>query len=164
MKNLKSVILVILCFGTSILSVPAQQRMRQGGQGQGMQERKENIESMKIAFLTRKLDLNPEEAKKFWPVYNGFTDVTKKLRSDRKDRMRDARDEFVKMNDKDVEKLIDSEIIFRQQELDVVKKYHGQFKEVLPMKKVALLYRAEEEFKRELMERIKERRGPEDRH
>ena len=158
MKNFKLAIPVMLCLLNSVL-IAQPQRMRQGGQGMGMQERKENIESMKIAFLTRRLDLNPEEAKKFWPVYNGFTDETKKLRNDRKDRMRDAREDFDKMNDKDVEKLIDSEVIFRQQELDIVKKYHGQFKEVLPMKKVALLYKAEEDFKKELIERIKDRRG-----
>lgn len=155
MKNLRITLPAILCLFTTLL-IAQPQRMRQG---QGMEDRKENIEAMKIAFLTRKLDLTPEEAKKFWPVYNGFTDEIKKLREDRRGRMRDARDEFEKMNDKDVEKLIDGEIIFRQQELDVVKKYHGQFKEVLPMKKVALLYRAEEEFKKELIERIKDRRG-----
>lgn len=162
MKNLKVAIPLMLCLVTSML-VAQPQRMRQGRQGMGMQERKENIESMKIAFLTRRLDLTPEEAKKFWPVYNGYTDETKKLRSDRRDKMRDAREDFEKMNDKDVEKLIDSEIIFRQQELDVLKKYHGQFKEVLPMKKVAMLYKSEEDFKKELLERIKDRRGPGDR-
>ena len=80
------------------------------------------------------------------------------MRKNRRENVRDAREDFDKMNDKEVEKLIDGEMIFRQQELDVMKKYHGQFKEVLPMKKVALLYKAEEDFKKELLERIKERR------
>jgi hypothetical protein len=40
-----------------------------------------------------------------------------------------------------------------------VKKYHNQFKQVLPIKKVAMLYRAEDDFKKELLEKIKERRG-----
>jgi hypothetical protein len=37
-------------------------------------ERREQIESMKIAFLTKRLDLTPEEAKKFWPVYNQYSE------------------------------------------------------------------------------------------
>ena len=159
MKKLRIILpLFLLLIAASGYTQP--QRMRKdAGHGPGLEERKENIEAMKIAFLTRKLDLSPEEAKKFWPVYNGFTDETKKLRKNRRENVRDAREDFDKMNDKEVEKLIDGEIVFRQQELDVMKKYHGQFKEVLPMKKVALLYKAEEDFKKELLERIKERRG-----
>jgi hypothetical protein len=62
------------------------------------------------------------------------------------------------MNEKDAEKIVDGEIVFRQQELDVLKKYHAQFKLILPIKKVAKLYRAEEDFKRELLDRIRDRR------
>lgn len=121
-------------------------------------EKKEQIESMKIAFITRRLDLTPEEAQRFWTVYNKYADELHALRKDRRERNRDAREDFDKLGDKEVEKLVDDEIIFRQQELDVIKKYHAQFKSVLPIKKVARLYRAEEEFKRELLERIRERK------
>ncbi len=31
---------------------------------------RERIESMKVAFLTSEMDLTPEEARDFWPVYN----------------------------------------------------------------------------------------------
>ena len=30
---------------------------------------REKLESMKIAFFTKKLDLSPEEAQVFWPVW-----------------------------------------------------------------------------------------------
>ena len=126
---------------------------------------REDIESMKIAFLTRKLNLSPEEAQKFWPVYNSFSDEIKNIKEGRAERMKDSKENFANMSDKDVEKLIDTEISSRQQELDVLKKYHSQFKQTLPIKKVALLYRAEEDFKRELIEKIRakrmEKRGPE---
>jgi len=32
------------------------------------------IESLKIAYLTQKLNLSTEEAEKFWPVYNKYMD------------------------------------------------------------------------------------------
>ena len=149
---MKIIFSLMLCLFTGTLMAQPQQKR------QNMGEHKENIESMKIGFLTQKLALTPDEAKRFWPVYNGYADELKKMRGDRRDRMRDAREGFDKMNDKDVEKMIDGEMVFKQQELDVMKKYNSQFKEVLPMKKVALLYKAEEDFKRELIERIKERR------
>jgi ABC-type uncharacterized transport system substrate-binding protein len=57
----------------------------------------------------------------------------------------------------DDEKLVDGEIIFRQQELDIIKKYHAQFKKILPIKKVALLYKAQEDYKKELLKQIQEK-------
>jgi hypothetical protein len=35
----------------------------------------EKLQAARIAFITSRLDLNPEQAEKFWPVYNQFTDV-----------------------------------------------------------------------------------------
>lgn len=152
MKTLKALLPVL--FVLTVFSASAQQRQRMNAD-----DKKENIEAMKIAFLTKELDLSPEEAQKFWPVYNAYTDELKKLRENRKERFKDSKNDFSNLNDKEVEKLVDMEISSRQQELDLLKQYHVKFKEVLPIKKVASLYRAEEKFKRQLLERIKERKG-----
>lgn len=128
-------------------------------QGPGKGVDREDIESMKIAFLTRRLNLTPDEARKFWPVYNQFSEELKVIRENRNKAAKDTKDNFETLSDKEVEKIVDGEITFRQQEIDLLKKYHNQFKQTLPIKKVAKLYRAEEDFKRELLERIKERRA-----
>jgi hypothetical protein len=121
-------------------------------------EKREEIESYRIAFLTQKLSLTPEEAQRFWPVFNQFTAEMKAVKANRVSN-RDMKNDIQNQSDKDVEKMVDGEIETRQQELDVVKKYHTQFKQVLPIKKVAILYRAENEFKKELLEKIRERKG-----
>lgn len=152
MKTIKIVLPLLLCITwTTLLAQPPRG-------GMDREERKEQIESMKIAFITRKLELSPDEAKRFWPVYDQYSGELQSLRKTRRDRNRDAREDFDKLGDKEIEKLVDDEMIFRQQELDIVKKYHTQFKSVLPVKKVAKLYRAEEEFKRELLERIRDKK------
>jgi hypothetical protein len=119
-------------------------------------EKRQQIEAMKIAFITRKLDLTAAEAQVFWPVYNQYQDELEKLRDNHRKEMRGAREGFESMSDKDAEKLVDGEIIFRQTEVDILKKYHVQFKKTIPNKKVAKLYRAEEDFKRELIKRIQD--------
>ena len=146
-------LIAIAFFRVWILSAAAQP-----GGGPPPGEKKEQIEAMKVAFLTRKLDLTPQEAQDFWPVYNQFQDEVENLREAHRKARKSAKDDFDEMADKDVEKLVDSEIAFRQNELDILKKYHAQFKQKLPMKKVARLYRAEEEFKRDLLKRIQDRR------
>ena len=65
---------------------------------------------------------------------------------------------FDEMSDSEVEKTIDNELMYRQGELDVLKKYNPQFKKVLPVKKVAKLYKAEEDFKRKLIDMIQDRK------
>lgn len=123
-----------------------------------LDDKKEEIEAMKIGFLTKRLNLSPEEAKTFWPVYNMFANDLQALRKNRREEKRHAKDEFLNMSDKEVEKLVDGEIAFKQSELDIIKKYHAQFKQVLPMKKIAILYKSEEEFKLELLKKIQDRR------
>jgi Spy/CpxP family protein refolding chaperone len=124
-------------------------------------EAREEIETMKIGFLTRRLSLTPDEAKVFWPVYDQYADELRELREAHRSRMRSIKEDS-EVTKEEWEKLADVEIQFRQQELDIMKKFHVQFKKILPPRKVAALYRAEEDFKRELIEKIRESRkgGP----
>ena len=34
----------------------------------------QNIEALKVAFISKELNLTPQEAEKFWPVYNQYSD------------------------------------------------------------------------------------------
>ncbi len=117
------------------------------------QNRRENLESVKIAFITKKLSLSPEEAQKFWPVYNQNQKELETLRSNHREQIRKSGDNIDEMSDGDVEKYIAKEMIFRQQELDLIKKHLESYKKVLPIKKVARLYRAEKEFIRGMIAR-----------
>ena len=118
-------------------------------------ERHENIETLKIGFITKKLDLTPEEAQKFWPVYNQYSDKLQEIRKKRRQNYREAKQKFDEMTDKEVEQAVDNEMTDRQKELDLQKEYHSKFKAVLPIKKVAKLYVAEEQFKMELLNKLK---------
>jgi len=120
--------------------------------------KKEKVGAMKVAFLTDKLDLTAKEAQVFWPIYNEFEN---KLETYRKTRKKDALavlETIENLSDKEVESLVDAEIKQRQNELDIQKEYHEKFKKILPVKKVAKLYVAENDFKRQLLKKIKEQK------
>ena len=123
------------------------------------QQPKEKLESLKIGFITERLKLSPEEAKVFWPVYNQYQDELEKIRKQRRETFRNPSETFDNLNDVELEKMVDNEIVFRQNELDIMKKYYQKFKQVLPVRKVALLYKTEEDFKRKLLEMIRERKA-----
>ena len=135
---MKNVTLLLLILGISIGSFKAQ--------GDAPQK-KENRKARKIAFITSKLELTPVEAEKFWPVYNQAETEKKALKKEHKSAH--PKKKISEMSDAEVEKLIDSGLEFQQKELDLRKKYHANFKEVLPIKKVAKLLRLEHEFKKQ---------------
>lgn len=118
--------------------------------------RREKVEAMKIGYITQQLELTPEEAQRFWPVYNQYTEKERALRKTHRAENKEAAENIDKMSDKEIEAMVDNEIIYRQKDLDLQKEYHKQFKAVLPPRKVAKLYRAEEMFKRELVRKLQE--------
>jgi hypothetical protein len=48
-------------------------------------QQREKLELFKIQFITKKLDLTPAEAEKFWPLYNEQKDATQKLMQEKKE-------------------------------------------------------------------------------
>ena len=125
--------------------------------------KKEKMEAMHIAFITKKLDLTPDEAQKFWPVYNEFQKKREEMHKKHREELKSAKQNIDSLSDKQVEKIVDDEMLFRQKNLDLEKEYHAKFKSVLPIKKVGKLYRAEEMFRRDLLEQIsgkKDKGGP----
>jgi hypothetical protein len=44
------------------------------GQRPGQQIDPERLQAARIAFISTRLDLKPEQAEKFWPIFNQFTD------------------------------------------------------------------------------------------
>lgn len=145
---------VLMLFTSGMLY--AQPPRDRGGYGL-TPEKKEKIEAMRAAFFTQRLDLTSEEAKVFWPVYNQYQNELEDLRNNKRSDMKEMRSDASKLTDKDYEKIFDSEVEFKQAELDIMKKYNAQLKTVLPMKKLSRLYKTESDFKWELLKQVREK-------
>jgi hypothetical protein len=48
-------------------------------------EQRERLESYRIQFITKKLNLSPAEAEKFWPVYNEQKEASRNLMQTKKE-------------------------------------------------------------------------------
>jgi hypothetical protein len=48
-------------------------------------EQRERLELFKIQFITKKLDLTPAEAEKFWPLYNEQKEASRNLMQEKKE-------------------------------------------------------------------------------
>lgn len=127
--------------------------------GRGPQHRKGQIESQKIAFLTKELMLTPQEAQVFWPVYNEFDAKRKALRDTFHTNAVKADKTIDELSDKEAAELADNQLLESQKLLDLRKEYHSKFKSALPIKKVLKLYEAERGFQKELLGQIRGNRG-----
>lgn len=122
----------------------------------------ERIQSEKIAFITQELDLSPEEAQVFWPVYN---QCGKEARQNHKKMMeafgalRGKKGE--ELSDKEIEARLDAYIAACKADSQVMAEWYPKFKEVLPIRKVAKLYQAEEAFQQRMINNLRKHpQGP----
>ena len=145
---MKNKILTLLML-TSMVAV-AQPTGRPGD----FEEKREKIEAIKVAFITEQIDLSVEESQSFWPVYNEMSDKEHALRKAQRDALAGLKD-FENASDKDVEKAI-MELADLQIEMEKLRKnYLPKFIDIIGAKKTAKLMRAEKEFGKRLMERMK---------
>ncbi len=118
----------------------------------------EKLTAYKIAFFTRKLDLKPSEAEKFWPVYNEYSSKKSKIQLDRLSMMR-----YVKMNeaiisDQEITETPDKLVQTYVDESNLTITFATEIKKILPAAKVIKFYQAEVQYKQQLLQELKERR------
>jgi len=127
----------------------------------GKKKFEEKLNSMRIAFITQKLDLSADEAKAFWPIYDAYTAERRSLRKDK----RDAQSRTPKSITADeAEEMIEGSFENDAKEIELRKKYYDQLKAVIPVEKVAKLAKVEREFRKKILKAAKERRKNSPRH
>ena len=138
-------ILLILCLGTIGFHLSYAQSSPQfrGGEKGSM------AESLKIAYITKQLNLNTLDAEKFWPVYNTYIAEIKK-----------ARKANIQIADP---------LLLEEQILNIRKKYKESFKKILGSDERAnKLFIAENEYgrmvKKEWQSRMQRHNKPMDNH
>jgi hypothetical protein len=119
----------------------------------------EKIKSLRIAYFTEKLSLTPDEAKVFWPVYDGYADEMDVVRKKTRMMRKDVKWNFDTMTDKDLSDMADEYLDLRRKEYEITNKYASQFKSVLSPRKLVLFYKADNEFSVWLIKKIREMRG-----
>lgn len=131
MKKILFIMAVMLGLGTAGVA------QNGGGKNDGGR-----IAALKIAYLTKKLNLSTEEAQKFWPIYNKYTEEIRQVRIEQRQK---------KMPEIEVEDKL----------LNIRKKYNGEFVKALSPDKVNTFFRSEKEFgiflQKEMMERRQQR-------
>lgn len=110
----------------------------------------EKMKAERVAFLTTAMELTPAEAEKFWPVYNSM-EAERRASFGKVMRAYKALSDGVAAGktDKELEVLVNDYTTANKNSHSIEAKYTPQLVKVLSVSKVAKLFVAEEEFRRQ---------------
>ena len=121
----------------------------------------ERAQAEKIGYITQKLQLTPEEAQVFWPVYNQYAAAAKEAKVaviNARKALRRHKDE-PEIPEKEMLKRIDAYLAACKAETAVLSDFNAKFLKVLPAEKVGKLYVAEAQYGKNMLNHLAGR-GP----
>ncbi|MBL0331125.1 MAG: hypothetical protein IPP64_17335 [Bacteroidetes bacterium] len=118
-------------------------------------DKKDKIDALRAAFISKKVSFTAAESQAFWPLYNEMNDKLDAVRKTFRLQY-NAKTNYDFATDKEAEAYLAAELNVKQKEYELYKEYYDKFKKILPVKKVSAVRRAEEDFKKELIKIVKE--------
>jgi hypothetical protein len=143
LKNI--LILLILSCTLSLAGQQAQQR----------REAFEQVEAEKIAFFTRYMELTTAEARDFWPVYDELQNHKNQLLRERQMLSRHFARNHEKLPERELIDIADRYVELQVKEAGLTSEYHNKLKTILPPEKIMRFYQAENEFRMQLLRRVR---------
>jgi hypothetical protein len=115
---------------------------------------RERLKSLKIAFITERLELTSGEAQQFWPLYNAFEEQMLLLGNQERAILRNGQGGNLSESEADTQ--LKELLGLRAKRCMLEKEFFSDLKGVLPGTKIIRLAGTEEEFKRRLLQRYRE--------
>lgn len=129
------------------------------GFGQRSEEHRDKIKSLKVGYITERLDLSSTEAQSFWPIYNDYEEEREGLRRQERTEIKLKIRKTTTLTDTESEGLLTQYVTLKKKREELDADFLTEIKGVLPAKKILLLIRAEEGFKKRLLEQYRKKRG-----
>lgn len=139
MKNLLVILIVAIGLSTNLF---AQRPERDFD--------REKFEAARIAFITNRLDIKPDQAERFWPIYNQHQAENGKLMRDLSQINRSSMDQI---DDASAKELLQKRFKIQQELLDKEKEFLEDLMKVLSPSQVLKLNAANREFTRQMYRR-----------
>ena len=141
MKNLK--ILFLLLFLTNLLSA------------QKTKVSPEKIDAYKKIYITDKLNLNPENESKFWIAYNDYQDNLRIVYRAKRLKYRKMNLDSSNLSETEYKQFIDDFLDYEKKKIDLRAKLIVDLKEFMTLKKTVSLFRIEDDFRKEMMKKLR---------
>lgn len=123
--------------------------------GQGRDAR-QKIEIARIALITERLGLTPEQAEKFWPIYNEYNNHRKNLVQEMQKARKNV--DIQNLTEEQGQALMKLGMDIKERQLQLEKNYSQRLTEVITTKQMLSLRKAEDDFRKMIIRRLEERK------
>jgi hypothetical protein len=120
----------------------------------------QKIESARIALITERLELTPDQAEKFWPLYREYNLQRRQMREEFRNTRQSA--DMQNLSEEQSKELMQQTMNLKQQELNLERKYAERMTQVISTQQMLRLRNAEKEFQQRLLQRIQQQRQQQD--
>ncbi|MFP4093591.1 MAG: hypothetical protein ACLFUB_03830 [Cyclobacteriaceae bacterium] len=127
----------------------------QGGPGGQNRPGREKLESARIALITQRLNLSPEAAQKFWPIYNQLKEKEESLIREEMQMRRQP--DVAQLSDAEAEARLEQYFQLKEDQLALEQQAAREYQQVLTARQVLQLFKAEAEFRRMILDKMGER-------
>ena len=122
---------------------------------------REKIEAYKKLYLTDKLKLDPTTETAFWETYKSYEDSLAKVRKEHRLSMRKLNFDNDSATVQEYDEQIDIYMSYEKKKVELRGKLIAELKEVMSFRKTYMLFRYEDDFRREMMKKLRESRQEE---
>ncbi|MDF0706111.1 MAG: hypothetical protein VX772_02580 [Bacteroidota bacterium] len=143
--NKRALLFYTLLFGTFLMHAQGPVRDR--------------IKTLKVAFITEQVGLTSQEAQQFWPIYNEHEETMDNIRRKERAELHANIARAQDLSSNESEKLLDNLLALQLDKHRSEQEFLSKLRTVIPAKKVLLLVKAEEDFKRQMIQQYRKRRG-----
>jgi hypothetical protein len=109
----------------------------------------EKLQSARIAFITTRLDLKPEQAEKFWPIFNQYNDQREKTMRQISELGRGIET----VSEEEAKSRVQQRLKFQSDLLEKEKSFVNDIAKVLSFKQILMLNNIARDFNRQLYQR-----------
>jgi hypothetical protein len=122
-------------------------------------ERYEKLEQLRVAFISEQLQLTVDEGQKFWPLYNTYHSERKEFEKGSRKALRTLNDSTSTVTEAQLLGALKAQREFHVKLDDSFERYIRGCIKILGAQRTAALIKADFEFKRRMVQELKNRRG-----
>lgn len=116
---------------------------------------RDRIHEARKEYVLKRLDLNTEQQKKFSPIYDEY--IKKQSQLQRQIRHLRIETSTLALSDAELQADLEKMLLLRQQELDAEKEFLSKCKNILNIRQIVEMYKAEKDFLRTALRNLRER-------
>jgi hypothetical protein len=148
---MKKVLIIALVFS----SLVGFSQNNQQANEQARQNAKDKLDAARIALITERLNLTPDQAQTFWPLYNEYAEQRRQIQLQYRQQRQGL--DLENLTEDQQKRLLQQRMEQKQKQLNLENKYSEQMLNVINARQMMALKKAEDDFRTMILRRLEQR-------